>query len=543
MADQTSSSFHNSSDWSFTFDQLSEAASAALAADIAPLLACGDVLALEGDLGMGKSFFARALLRARADDPFMEVPSPTFTLVQGYDIAFGDEELELFHFDLYRISDSEELYEIGFEEAWETGAALVEWPDRADDLMPASTLWLSFVPSQSDDARHLTLSGDARWGERIQRLCAKRQLLIDAGWGDALRKPIASDLSPRTYDRVRHAEDLTGESNETELSTQGAPSKSDSPQAAILMDMPERQPGPKLVDGRLYDLVAHRVTRLAPMLSISEGLEAMGLRVPKRYGVALDEGLMLWEDFGAMTLAEGPEAPVEARYMATVTALAALHQRPLPDVFDGSGGQHTLSRYDKAAFEVELDVFLDHYWPHIHGAPCPQAKRTAFKALWSPLLDRLVEAEPVLVLRDVQDPNCFWLREAEEQGEERIGFIDFQDCLIGPNAYDLAALCMDARVTIPASLADKMLALYKTSRALDDAQSAAFDEAYHLAAAQRISKNLGAFSRAANEAGRTAYLSHIPRSLAYLARSMDHPLLETLHSWYQAEQLMPPSSV
>ena len=83
-----------------------------------------------------------------------------------------------------------------------------------------------------------------------------------------------------------------------------------------------------------------------------------------------------------------------------------------------------------------------------------------------------------------------------------------------------------------------MLALYKTSRALDDAQSAAFDEAYHLAAAQRISKNLGAFSRAANEAGRTAYLSHIPRSLAYLARSMDHPILETLHSWYQAEQLI-----
>ena len=68
----------------------------------------------------------------------------------------------------------------------------------------------------------------------------------------------------------------------------------------------------------------------------------------------------------------------------------------------------------------------------------------------------------MLVLRDVQDPNCFWLGEAEEQGEERIGFIDFQDCLIGPNAYDLAALCMDARVTIPASLAGQ------DARALQD---------------------------------------------------------------------------
>lgn len=541
MADQTFSSSHNGSDWSFTFDQLSEAASAALAADIAPLLAAGDVLALEGDLGMGKSFFARALLRARADDPLMEVPSPTFTLVQGYDIASGDETLELFHFDLYRISDIEELYEIGFEEAWETGAALVEWPDRADYLMPSSTLWLSFVPSQSDEARRLTLSGNASWGERLARLCAKRQLLIEAGWGDAQRKPMASDLSPRSYDRVRHADNMTAESNETAPAKSDAQEDLNSPHTAILMDMPEREPGPQLADGRLYDQVAHRVTKLAPMLSISEGLESLGLRIPERYGVALDKGLMLWEDFGAMTLAEGPETPVEARYMATVTALAALHQQPLPDAFDGSGGHHLLSRYDKAAFEVELDVFLDHYWPHIHGQPCPQDKRADFKALWSPLLDRLVEAELALVLRDVQNPNCFWL-EAEKDGG-RIGFIDFQDCLIGPSAYDLAALCMDARVTIPGSLAHAMLEHYKSIRALDKAQRTAFDEAYHLAAAQRISKNLGAFARAANQAGRSSYLSHIPRSLTYLARSMDHPLLKTLHDWYQAEQLIPLSSV
>ena len=538
MADQTSSSSLGSTQWSFTFDHLSEAASAAFAADIAPLLQQGDVLALEGDLGMGKSFFARALLRARADDPLMEVPSPTFTLVQGYDLGTDETALEFCHFDLYRISDSEELYEIGFEEAWQTGAALVEWPDRADDLMPPCTLWLSFTPSETDEARTLILRGDNLWGERLSRICAKRALLIQSGWGDAIRKPIASDLSPRTYDRVMRFEDP--------LLADTHGSKEDrSLKAAVLMDMPARKPGPQLADGRLYDLVAHRVTHLAPMVTISEGLEAMGLKVPQRYGFSLDEGLMLWEDFGAKTLAEGPEAPVEARYLATVSALAELHRKPLPESFDGSGGPHSLCRYDKAAFEVELDVFLDHYWPHIHASNCPPEKRAAFKTLWAPLLERLEQAPKALVLRDVQAPNCFWLDTNFCGGEESfkeqgcIGFIDFQDCLIGPQAYDLAALCMDARVTISPSLEQAMLNRYKEAMEFDNDASAAFAEIYHLVAVQRISKNLGAFARAANDAGRASYLAHIPRSLAYLAKSMDHPCLKALEDWYQAEGLMP----
>nr|WP_321462240.1 tRNA (adenosine(37)-N6)-threonylcarbamoyltransferase complex ATPase subunit type 1 TsaE [uncultured Cohaesibacter sp.] len=529
MADPTSSPSSIASNWCFCFDPLTEAASAALAADLAPLLRVGDVIALEGDLGMGKSFFARALLRARAADPLLEVPSPTFTLVQGYDIASGEDSLEISHFDLYRISDSEELYEIGFEEAWESGAALVEWPDRADGLIPASALWLSFSPSKVDDARSLTLSGDALWEERLARLCAKRQLLIRSGWENGQRKPIASDLSPRSYDRVYRVA-----SCETEI-----PSDADnSTDVAILMDMPARDPGPKLEDGRLYDLVAHRVTSLAPMLTVCEGLEAMGLRVPARFGYSLEEGLMLWEDFGAMTLAQGPESPVANRYLATVTALADLHQKPLPAHFSGSGGQHLLSHYERAAFEVELDVFLDHYWPHVRGHACPDEKRAAFKALWAPHLEQLEQSHKALVLRDVQDPNCFWL--PNEGTDGRIGFIDFQDCLIGPEAYDLSALCMDARVTIPAALEKRMLQHYRALRRFDEAQAADFDRDYHLCAAQRISKNLGAFARAANQAGRPHYLSHVPRSLLYLQRSMEHPSLGSLKQWYEAEKLMPP---
>nr|WP_319483498.1 tRNA (adenosine(37)-N6)-threonylcarbamoyltransferase complex ATPase subunit type 1 TsaE [uncultured Cohaesibacter sp.] len=529
MADRTSLPSQETHGWCFVFDRLSEAASAALASDLAPLLACGDVIALSGDLGMGKSSFARALLRARAGDPWLEVPSPTFTLVQGYAMPDEDGEasLEIAHFDLYRISDSEELYEIGFEESWEAGAALVEWPDRADDLLPPSCLWLCFSAGESDEARVLTIAGNDVWRERLMRLCQKRRLLIDAGWGDALRHPIASDLSPRSYDRVMRPQDPFSETSEHPEELQ---------QTAILMDMPERQPGPLLPDGRLYDQVAHRVTALAPMLSIAEGLETLGLRVPHRFGASVEEGLMLWEDFGGVTLAEGPEEPVDARYLATVSALAHLHQQPLPIRFEGTGGRHTLSRYDRDAFEVELDVFLDHYWPHVHGSACPEEKRAEFKALWLPFIDRITETGQVLVLRDVQDPNCFWLGADARDGA--IGFIDFQDCLIGPHAYDLAALSMDARVTIPASLEQAMRSHYVSLRGFDAAAAATFTETYHIIAAQRTSKNLGAFARAANQAGRTGYLAHVPRSLDYLSRAMDHPLLGALKGWYEAEGLL-----
>ena len=532
MSDPTPSSSQHASQWRFVFAALDEAASVALAADIADNLAPGDCLALDGDLGLGKSTFARALLRARARDGALEVPSPTFTLVQEYRLA----DLDISHFDLYRISDVEELYEIGFEESFAEGCALVEWPERAEDLMPPEALWLTFAPGPDDMARQLTLSGPASWGARLLRLCEKRQLLIDSGWGGAWRKPIAGDLSPRGYDRILWPDVMAGfagapDGEEDSLACAKRPAPS-----AILMDMPERQPGPELTDGRLYDVVAHRVTQLAPMVTIREGLEHLGLRVPQAYGVALKKGLMLWEDFGSETLAASPESPIDSRYMATVTALAALHRQLVPDVFGGSGGYHALSPYDRDAFAVELDVFLDHFWPHVKGALCPDAERQDFHALWAPLLHRLETADQVLVLRDVQDPNCYWLQQAD--GSHEVGFIDFQDCLIGPDAYDLSALAMDARVTIPDTLRDQMLDHYSTLRGFDSDQRTRFEASFCLCAAQRISKNLGAFARAANQALRRDYLDHVPRSLTYLRFAVDHPLLSSVKDWYISRGLL-----
>lgn len=97
----------------------------------------GAVLCLHGDLGAGKSVFARAFIRALCGDAAMEVPSPTFTLVQTYPFERAGRQETVWHFDLYRLCEPSEIYEIGWEEALsEDGIVLVEWPERLGRLLP-----------------------------------------------------------------------------------------------------------------------------------------------------------------------------------------------------------------------------------------------------------------------------------------------------------------------------------------------------------------------------------------------------------------------
>ena len=130
----------------------------------------GDVVALEGDLGAGKSELARAAIRARAGAD-IAVPSPTFTLMQVYDLP----GLTLTHADLYRLGggDLAELAELGLEETWETGALLVEWPERALDLLPADrlSLRLRHVPEAGPEVRGLEIAAiGGRWAGLVGEL-------------------------------------------------------------------------------------------------------------------------------------------------------------------------------------------------------------------------------------------------------------------------------------------------------------------------------------------------------------------------------------
>ncbi len=147
-----------------------QAATAALARRLAPLLRRGDLLALWGDLGCGKTSFARALITALPpSDPGSEpeeVPSPTFTLVQIYDRT----PVPVWHFDLYRIRDPEEVLELGFEQALAEAVSLVEWPERLGPLLPEDRLDLRLDFGAAPEARSAVLEGHGDWAERLADL-------------------------------------------------------------------------------------------------------------------------------------------------------------------------------------------------------------------------------------------------------------------------------------------------------------------------------------------------------------------------------------
>jgi len=144
-------------------DLPNETATAALAGRIGALLTVGDTVLLEGPLGVGKSAFVRSALRFLADDPELEVPSPTFTLVQPYPL----NPVPIAHFDLYRLGDPDELLELGLDEALADGAAFIEWPERLGPYRPPTALTLTLSLGTDANSRVAQIRAKGLWIDRL----------------------------------------------------------------------------------------------------------------------------------------------------------------------------------------------------------------------------------------------------------------------------------------------------------------------------------------------------------------------------------------
>jgi len=282
------------------------------------------VLALSGGLGAGKTTFARALLRAFFDDPELEVPSPTFTLVQTY----GGGRFEISHFDFYRLAAAEELDEIGFDDAIAEGAVLVEWPERAATRLPEHRLDLTFAIAGT--GRTVAVTGEGPPLARFQRSRRIRSFLDGASWSGAVRRHLQGDASTRRYERIRAAG-----------------------RKAVLMDWPPLSA--ELPGGR--SRATYRATDVRPFIAVDVALREAGFSAPELYATDPGSGLLVMEDLGSEGVVED-EGPIVERYRTAAAVLAEIHEHPRPaDLPLPDGASHRLPAYRSAMLADELELF------------------------------------------------------------------------------------------------------------------------------------------------------------------------------------------
>ncbi len=485
-----------------------EAATLELARRIMPLVGPNDLVTLSGDLGAGKTTFARALIRLLTNDPQLEVPSPTFTLMQVYQTP----AFPVVHADLYRIRDPSELAELGWDEAAEGALLIVEWADKAGGLPPDRLdISLSLASGRDPNQRMVAITGHGAFSARVGRARDIQALLERSGWGDARRTFMLGDASVRAYERLTKPD--------------GA--------KAILMISPPRPDGPPVRNGKPYSAIARLAEDIRPFIAVDLALRAQDLSAPEIYACDMEAGLAVLEDFGAEPVAD-ERGPIPDRYGESTAALAALHARDLPSYLPlDEEATYRVPVYDIDALLIEIELILEWYAPHVARAPLSSSARAAFVNLWRPLLQQICAAPTTWSLRDYHSPNLIWLPERE--GVRKVGIIDFQDCVLGHPAYDLVSLLQDARVTVSDELELKLLGYYARLRQADtpDFNMTDFARAYAVLGAQRATKILGIFARLDRRDGKPQYLAHIPRVERYLAKDLAHPDLAPLRAWYE----------
>jgi tRNA threonylcarbamoyl adenosine modification protein YjeE len=479
-------------------------ATAALGAELALMARVGSVICLHGELGSGKTTLARSFIQALAGEE-IEVPSPTFTLVQTYDAT----RVPVAHIDLYRLGAPEELAELGLDEFLATHQIIAEWPERLSRGLAADRLDIRL---ESDGkGRKAELQGEGAWALALRRLSVIADFLKATDWAKAQRVFLEGDASFRRYERL----------------VMGA-------KTAVLMDMPSRPDGPAVKNGKPYSAIAHLAENINAVLAVNSCLEEKGYSAPKIFAARAKDGLAVIEDLGSdvygrkMLRGDDMTEPLDeaVRLLADMAGKSWPAKVAIPD-----NGWHHISPYDREAMTIEVELVLDWFWPFAKASMPSDKDRADFLAIWSQLFPLADYEQPVWILRDYHSPNLMWL--PKRRGFRRVGLIDTQDCVLGHPAFDLASLLQDARVDVDFDVADRLLDQYcALRRSAPGFEEASFRSAYAFFGAQRATKILGIFARLAKRDGKRGYLRHMPRVSRYLERNLDHPRLAALRHWY-----------
>ena len=477
------------------------------AGELSLFLRSGMLLILKGELGAGKSTFARALIHALSNSSGgFDVPSPTFGLVQTYD----NTRMQVAHVDLYRTSSDAEIQELGLGELATNYLLIVEWPQPGIENLGHAKLVIEFSGTGSSRDVEITEYG-ASTG-LISRLVKAREFLSDRGWDEAERQFLDGDASSRRYERLK-----LGKSK------------------AILMDMPSKADGPPVKDGKPYSAIAHLAEGLRSVVAINEYLREQGYAAPEIIEYDIEAGFALIADFGDALYGrmrankENMAIPMQA----AIDVLANISGRSWPArITMRDQSIYSMPGYDTEAQLIEVDLLTSWYFPHIKSKSILNNSAQEYQQLWKNVLGFTQKQKPVCVLRDFHSPNLIW--RPDQSGLQKVGLIDTQDALLGHPAYDLVSLLQDARIDIPAQEEESLYAYYVKKRQ----DSGSFDpvefaRAYAILGAQRASKILGIFARLAKRDSKLSYLKNLPRVSIYLERNLRHPCLADLRRWYE----------
>jgi len=257
-----------------------------LADEVMLLVGADDLLTLSGDLGAGKTSFARALIRRLTQEPDLDVPSPTFTLMQIYDST----HFPIVHADLYRIKNEDEILDLGWDEASNGALLMVEWADRLGELTSPDRLDIAFHLdlAHGPTARIAVLTGYGKFSERLERARAIHDLLVSGGWALATRHHMQGDASTRAYERLHHPDGTT----------------------AVLMISPPRPDTIPIRLGKSYSTLVHRAETIDAFLAVANGLRGLGFSAPYIYAADRKTGLAIIEDLAqSLSPAIMPRSP------------------------------------------------------------------------------------------------------------------------------------------------------------------------------------------------------------------------------------------
>jgi tRNA threonylcarbamoyl adenosine modification protein YjeE len=462
---------------------------------------------LSGDLGAGKSAFARAFIRELAlDNREFDIPSPSFSLVQSYDAL----RVPVVHVDLYRISSPAEVAELGLEEFLSKSLMIIEWPEKLPENISPDCLKISFTGS--GNTRDLRLEAAGKWTEILKRDEAIKGFVNQSQVAGGTRSHFEGDASARRYERV-----------------------AGNVATPLLMDMPSRPDGPVVKNGKPYSAIAHLAEGISAVVGVNDYLFNLDYSVPQIYAADIKHGMALIESLGdkvfSRMMARGEDMGEPMK--TAVDVLADMHLRQWPSKVPVRGGtEHHIAPYDLDAMLIEVDLLPSWFWPLQKKFVPGDDVKAEFSTVWQTLLASIGTHKPVWTLRDYHSPNLLWL--PERKGLRRVGVIDTQDCVMGHPAYDLVSMLQDARVDIDFKRAGELFDYYCGLRAAQgqfDARE--FSRVFAILGAQRATKILGIFARLSKRDGKPIYLNHIPRVWRYLKRNLEHPDLAVLKTWYE----------